>query len=164
MRNFLKNFPILLFVFLFMSCDGNKEEIESIHINFIGTDDIYIKYPACQYIIHFYDKKDDTIKFNISKKEFDTIQALYTEYVKSYPTDTEIYLKDKSLVLTGGSIKKYNFSLNDKNNKIITLIDTGGDNVDKEFKNFMKFDAYIKNLLDFKKELKNKPESNMPSF
>lgn len=164
MRKLLKNFPILLFVFLFTSCRVNKRGIELIHINFIGTDDIYIKYPTCQYIIHFYDKKDDTIKFNISKKEFDTNQTLYTEYVKSYPTDTEIYLKDKSLVLTGGSIKKYNFSLNDKNNKIITLIDTGGDNVDKEFKNFMKFDVYIQKLLKSKKELKNKPESNMPSF
>ena len=53
------------------------------------------------------------------------------------------------------------FSLNDKNNKIITLIDTGGDNVDKEFKNFIKFDVYIQKLLKLKKELKNKPESNM---
>ena len=42
MRKFLKNFPILLFVFLFTSGGGNKRGIESIHINFIGTDDIYI--------------------------------------------------------------------------------------------------------------------------
>lgn len=73
-------------------------------------------------------------------------------------------IPEQCCYLTGGSIKKYNFSLNDKNNKIITLIDTGGDNVDKEFKNFMKFDVYIQKLLKSKKELKNKPDSNMPSF
>ncbi|WP_312921080.1 hypothetical protein [Empedobacter brevis] len=160
----MKILTFLLFISLYTACHVNKELVESIHINFIGTDDIILKYPKSQYITHFYDKKDDTIIFNMSKQQFDTIQALYTEYVKSYPTDTEIYLKDKSLVLTGGSIKKYNFSLNDKNNKIITLIDTGGDNVDKEFKNFMKFDVYIQKLLKSKEELKNKPDSNMPSF
>ncbi|MGV0751871.1 hypothetical protein [Empedobacter brevis] len=160
----MKILTFLLFISLYTACHVNKELVESIHINFIGTDDIILKYPKSQYITHFYDKKDDTIIFNMSKQQFDTIQALYTEHVKSYPTDTEIYLKDKSLVLTGGSIKKYNFSLNDKNNKIITLIDTGGDNVDKEFKNFMKFDVYIQKLLKSKEELKNKPDSNMPSF
>lgn len=160
----MKILTFLLFISLFTACHVNKETVESIHVKISLSNDIILKYPKSQYITHFYDKKDDTIMFDLSKQQFDSIQALYTEHVKSYPTDTEIYLKDKSLVLTGGSIKKYNFSLNDKNNKIITLIDTGGDNVDKEFKNFMKFDVYIQKLLKSKKELKNKPDSNMPSF
>ncbi|WP_353097483.1 hypothetical protein [Empedobacter brevis] len=160
----MKILTFLLFISLYTACHVNKETVESIHIKISLSNDIILKYPKSQYITHFYDKKDDTIMFDLSKQQFDTIQILYTKYVKSYPTDTEIYLKDKSLVLTGGSIKKYNFSLNDKNNKIITLIDTGGDNVDKEFKNFMKFDVYIQKLLKSKEELKNKPDSNMPSF
>lgn len=50
-----------------------------------------------------------------------------------------------------------------KSGKVTHFI-LSGDNVDKEFKNFMKFDVYIQKLLKLKKELKNKPESNMPGF
>ncbi|WP_312921086.1 hypothetical protein [Empedobacter brevis] len=155
----MKILTFLLFISLYTACHVNKELVESIHINFIGTDDIILKYPKSQYITHFYDKKDDTIMFDLSKQQFDTIQILYTKYVISYPNDTEIYLKNNSFE-TLAYETKYHFNLKNKNSKIIKLFDVGGNNVDKEFKNFMKFDTYIQKLLKSKKELKNKPKPN----
>lgn len=157
MTKFLKLIPILLF--LFNSCDGNNEEIEFIYIKKSLSNDIILKYPKSQYITHFYDKKDDTIIFNLSKQQFDSIQVLYTKYVISYPTDTEIYLKNNSFE-TLAYETKYHFNLKNRNSKIIKLFDVGGNNVDKEYKNFMEFDTYIQKLLKSKKELKNKPRQN----
>lgn len=157
MIKFLKLIPILLF--LFNSCDGNNEEIESIYIKKSLSNDIILKYPKSQYITHFYDKKDDTIIFNLSKQQFDSIQVLYTKYVISYPTDTEIYLKNNSFE-TLAYETKYHFNLKNRNSKIIKFFDVGGNNVDKEYKNFMEFDTYIQKLLKSKKELKNKPRQN----
>jgi hypothetical protein len=151
----------LLSILFFISCDANKEPVEYIHIKESLSNDIYIKYPKSEYVTHFYDKKDDTIKFDLSKNEFDSIQNLYTKYVNSYPTDTEIYLKNKNFYVTHGGSSEYHFSLKNKNNKVITLIYIGGNDVDKEFENFMKFDTYVQKLLNRKKELKNKPLSNI---
>ena len=138
-------------MFFFISCGGNNEEIESIHIKKSLNNDIILKYPKSQYITHFYDKNDDTIIFNLSKQQFDTIQILYTKYVIFYPNDTEIYLKNNSFETLAYETKYY-FNLKNRNSKIIKLFDVGGNNVDKEYKNFMEFDTYIQKLLKSKKE------------
>ncbi|GEM53208.1 hypothetical protein EB1_29980 [Empedobacter brevis NBRC 14943 = ATCC 43319] len=155
----MKILTFLLFISLFTACHVNKETVESIHVKISLSNDIILKYPKSQYITHFYDKKDDTIMFDLSKQQFDSIQILYTKYVISYPNDTEIYLKNNSFE-TLAYETKYHFNLKNKNSKIIKLFDVGGNNVDKEYKNFMKFDTYIQKLLKSKKELKNKPKPN----
>ena len=155
----MKILTLLLSISLFTACNIKKETVESIYIKKSLNNYIILKYPKSQYITHFYDKKDDTIIFNLSKQQFDTIQILYTKYVISYPNDTEIYLKNNSFETLAYETKYY-FNLKNRNSKIITLFDVGGNNVDKEYKNFMVFDTYIQKLLKSKKELKNKPRKN----